>query len=51
MQKMMIREVKQNNRKEFMENLGATALVILTYAVAGFMAGIGAGISIAIILM
>lgn len=44
-----IKEVKE--RKEFMENLGATALVILTYAVAGFMAGIGAGISIAIILM
>lgn len=42
-----IKEVKE--RKEFLEDVGAIALVIFTYAVAGFMAGVGAAISLALI--
>ena len=32
----------KENKKKFLENLGATVLCILTYAIAAFMAGVGA---------
>lgn len=39
---MSIKEAKA--RKQFRENLGATALVILTYVLSGLMAGVGFGL-------
>lgn len=39
---MSIKEAKA--RKQFRENLGATVLVILTYAFSGLMAGVGFGL-------
>lgn len=43
-----IKDVKA--RKEFMENLGATVLVIFTYVAAGFAGGIGIAFGIAIFI-
>lgn len=45
---MSIKEAKA--RKEFKENLGATALVILTYALEGIMAGVGFGLVFGIVI-
>ena len=36
----------KENKKELLENLGATELCILTYALSGLMAGVGAGLMI-----
>lgn len=45
---MSIKEAKA--RREFKENLGAAALVILTYALTALMAGVGFGLVFGIVI-
>lgn len=42
-----MQRIKEVKEKEFLEKLGAAALVILTYAIAGLLSGIGLGLMLA----